>query len=268
MRLPVLLALARSCHPLPSLAVSVFALALGVAAGAGPARSLLLGAAVMAGQLSIGWLNDLVDAGIDADAGRPAKPVAAGEVTPRTVRVAIALALTACVALSLALGPVPGLLHLAAVASAWAYDLRLKGTAASPLPFALAFGLLPAIAATAAGSTPTRSLVVAAALLGAAAHFANTVPDAAADAVTGVRGLPQRIGPHRSQLVAAGGVVVACAVVLVDGGRSASLPLAAIAFLAASSAVAAWSPFSPAHLAFRLVLLSAGLAVAGVVAAG
>lgn len=262
------LALARACHPLPSLAVSVFAIALGVAAGARPAQSVLLGAAVLAGQLSIGWLNDLVDAGVDASAGRSTKPVAAGQVSPQAVRVAIGLALAACVALSLALGPVPGGLHLLAVASAWVYDLRLKGTVASPLPYAVSFGLLPAIAATAAGSTPTRSLVVAAALLGVAAHFANTVPDAAADAATGVRGLPQRIGPRRSQVVAAGGVVAACAVVLVDGGPAGPLPVLATAMLAAASAIAAWSPFSPSRLAFRLVLLAAALAVGGVVAAG
>lgn len=261
-------ALARASHPLPSLAVSVFALALGLAAGAGAARSALLGAAVLAGQLGIGWLNDLVDADLDAAAGRAAKPVAAGEVSRRTVRVATAVTVLVCAALSAALGAVPALLHLVAVASAWAYDLGLKRTPASPLPFALSFGLLPAIAATTAGVAPAGALVVAAALLGASAHFANTVPDAEADTVTGVRGLPQRIGPHRSQLVAAGGVVVACAVVLSGGGASGRPPLVATALLASSSGVAAWSPFAPRRLAFRLVLLSAGLAVAGVVAAG
>lgn len=261
-------ALARSCHPLPSLAVTAFAVALAVAAGAGPGRSALLGAAVLAGQLSIGWLNDLVDAAVDAQAGRGAKPVAAGDVPRGTVRAAVAVAALACAVLSAALGPVPAVLHLAAVASAWAYDLRLKRTWASPAPFALSFGLLPAIAATTVGAVPARSLVVAAALLGAAAHFANTVPDAVADAATGVRGLPQRIGPHRSQLVAAVGVVVAGVVVLTGGGASGPLAPVATALLVASSAVAVGSPFAPAHLAFRLVLVSAGLAVAGVVAAG
>lgn len=258
-------ALARACHPLPSLAVTVFAVALGVAAGAGW-RSVLLGAAVLTGQLSIGWLNDLVDADVDAEAGRTTKPVAAGEVGRTTVRSAVFAAAVACVGLSLALGVLPGLLHLLAVAGAWAYDLGLKRTAASPAPFALSFGLLPAIAATTAGATAPWSLLVAAGLLGAAAHFANTVPDAVADAVTGVRGLPQRIGPRRSQVVAAAGVVAACAVVLVVQGRE--LPLVGTALLAASSAVAAWSPFAPGHLSFRLVLGAAALAVAGVVAAG
>lgn len=258
-------ALARASHPLPSLAVTAFAVVLGVAAGAG-ARSALLGAAVLTGQLSIGWLNDLVDADIDAEAGRTAKPVAAGEVGRSVVRTAVAAAAAACVVLSLSLGVVPGLLHLLAVASAWSYDLVLKRTAASPVPFALSFGLLPAIAATTAGTTVAWSLVVAAGLLGAAAHFANTVPDAVADAATGVRGLPQRIGPRPSQVVAAAGVVVACAVVLVAQGRD--LPLVGTALLAAASAVAAWSPFAPPRLSFRLVLVSAALAVAGVVAAG
>lgn len=261
-------ALARSCHPLPSLAVTAFAVALAVAAGAGPERSALLGAAVLAGQLSIGWLNDLVDAAGDAQAGRAAKPVAAGDLSRGTVGAAVAVAAVACAVLSVALGLVPAVLHLVAVASAWAYDLRLKRTWASPVPYAISFGLLPGIAATTVGASPRRSLVVAAALLGTAAHFANTVPDAVADAMTGVRGLPQRIGPRRSQLVAAVGVVVACVVVLTGGGASGSLAPVATASLVASCAVAAWSPFAPARLAFRLVLVSAGLAVAGVVAAG
>ena len=45
--------------------------------------------------------------------------------------------------------------------------------------------------------------MAAGALLGAGAHFANTLPDLDDDARTGVRGLPHRLGRARSTAVAA-----------------------------------------------------------------
>ena len=59
------LALLRAAHGVPTLAVTVLALLLAVTADLGPARTALVTAAVLAGQLSIGWSNDLVDAGRD-----------------------------------------------------------------------------------------------------------------------------------------------------------------------------------------------------------
>ena len=47
-------------------------------------------------------------------------------------------------ALSLAAGRQAGAAHLTGVAAAWAYNLGVKRTAASWVPYALAFGLLPA----------------------------------------------------------------------------------------------------------------------------
>ncbi|MHA6618356.1 hypothetical protein [Pseudonocardia sp. DLS-67] len=41
---------------------------------------LLVAAAVLAGQVSIGWRGDALDAGRDAAAGRPDKPVDTGAV--------------------------------------------------------------------------------------------------------------------------------------------------------------------------------------------
>jgi 4-hydroxybenzoate polyprenyltransferase len=50
---------------------------------------------------------------------------------------------------------------------------------------------------------PPAWLVAAGALLGGGAHFANVLPDLADDAATGVRGLPHRLGPAGSSVVAA-----------------------------------------------------------------
>lgn len=217
-------ALVRAAHAGPTVAVTAFALAWGrFGAGLGAGTLLLLGAAVLTGQLAIGWCNDYLDADRDSLAGRRDKPVAAGEVPRRTVGTALVVALAACVVLSLSLGLLPGLVHLLAVAGGLAYDWRLKSTLASPLPYALSFGLLPAVATLAADPSrwPAPAVTVAAALLGLAAHLANTVPDAEDDARTGVAGLPQRIGPQASA-VGAGVLLAAAALVLlptaIDGG--------------------------------------------------
>lgn len=263
---PLLAGLVRASHLLPSVAVTAFGTLLGVAAGLPAARAALLAAALLTGQLSIGWANDAADAGRDAAAGRTAKPVVAGLVPVRTLWWAATGAAVACVPLSLALGTLPGVLHLVAVGSAWAYDLALKGTPASPLPYLLSFGLLPVVAATAASRPAPWVLAVSAGVLGAAAHFANTVPDAAADSRTGVRGLPQRLGPRVSGWVAGAGVVTACALLL--AGAPEGMPGGAVVLLGLAAGLGAAGAIGPGAAAFRVVLVAAALAVAGVVAAG
>src|SRR4051794_211623 len=131
--------LVAACHPGPALAVTALATALAVSVDARPARVAL---AFLTGQLSVGWSNDWVDAERDRAVARPDKPVVQG-LPVATVRAAALLAATACVPLSLALGWRAGLAHLVAVASAWAYNLGLKATLASFVPYALSFGLVP-----------------------------------------------------------------------------------------------------------------------------
>jgi 4-hydroxybenzoate polyprenyltransferase len=261
--------MARAAHFVPTVGVTAFGTALGAVAGLSAGRIVLLAAALLTGQLSIGWLNDLLDAGRDSEADRLEKPVAAGLVAPRVVRTGVVVAAALCVVLSLALGWLPGTLHVIAVASAWAYNLWLKYTPVSWVPFLVSFALLPAVAATAARQAPDPAVVVAAGVLGVAAHFANTVADARADALTGVRGMPQRLGPARSRVVAAGGVVVACAVLLLAPelrlGPALSLP--ATGLLACASVVGALSALVPARHAFDAVMGASALALAGVVAA-
>ncbi|MFP5345805.1 MAG: hypothetical protein ACLGIA_02070, partial [Actinomycetes bacterium] len=58
-------ALLRACHPLPTVAVTAFGTALGLAGGADARTAALLAGALVTGQATIGWLNDLVDAGLD-----------------------------------------------------------------------------------------------------------------------------------------------------------------------------------------------------------
>jgi 4-hydroxybenzoate polyprenyltransferase len=223
-------------------------------------------AAVATGQLAIGWANDAVDADRDAAAGRADKPVAAGRLRRGTVAGAAVAATAAAVPLSLAAGRAPGLLHLGGLSCGLAYDLGLKSTLASPVPYLAFFGALPAVAAGAAGRRPSLLLSAIGGVLGLAGHLANTVPDAAADAATGVRGLPQRLGPRASRVGAALLVVAGDAAVLAGGRRG--LPAGSRALLAASALAGLGGALAGGTGAFRAVLAAAGLAVGGVVASG
>jgi 4-hydroxybenzoate polyprenyltransferase len=198
-------ALARASHLEPALAVTVVAVLLAVAAGVEPGRTPLLGIAVLAGQASIGWCNDWLDADRDRAVGRRDKPVVQGAVTPGLLRTGTLVAVAVAVVLSLLLGVVPGLLLLVLVASGLAYDAGLKRTALSPLPYLTGFGALPAGVVAAAPGTPGAPwwLIAAGAALGGAAHVANVAPDVADDLATGVRGLPHRVGPVPSAVAGA-----------------------------------------------------------------
>ncbi len=217
-------ALIGSCHPAPCAAVTIFIGVLGAVAGNTAGRCLLLAAAVLAGQLSIGWSNDRIDARRDAYVGRTDKPVASENVPTRTVDIAIALALVATVTLSLLLGWRAGLLHLAAVGCGWAYNLGLKATVISWLPYALAFGALPAIATLALPEPRLAGwwAIAAGACLGVAAHIANVLPDLDADRETGVRGWPHRVGPRTSVLTAAALLIVSTTLITLAAPGSPS----------------------------------------------
>ncbi|MEU1433840.1 UbiA family prenyltransferase [Streptomyces sp. NPDC005775] len=206
--------LARSCHPGPVVAVTAIAGALGAGVGLDGPRCALLVAAVLSGQLSVGWCNDAFDARRDAAAGRRGKPVADGSVGRRTVWAAAFTAALLCVPLSLACGPLAGAAHLTAVAAAWAYNLRLKATVLSWLPYVIGFGTLPAVAAlTLPGSPgPTWWAVTAGALLGLAAHLGDVLPDIEDDLRHGVSGLPHRLGATATGLLLPVPLVAASAV--------------------------------------------------------
>ncbi len=196
----------KAAHPGPSLVVTVIGTTLAATAGQSFVGCILVAAALLTGQLSIGWCNDYVDRERDVATGRPDKPVAVGAVGVRTVGIACLAALGACVPLSFAVGPTFGVVHLVAVGGGWAYDLGMKRGLGSFLPYALSFGLLPSIA-TLSLDPPLWSPwwgTAAGACLGVAAHLANALPDLADDRATGVHGLPQRLGETASRGVAAG----------------------------------------------------------------
>jgi 4-hydroxybenzoate polyprenyltransferase len=253
------LGLAGACHPLPSLAVTTVAVLLAAGVGHGVGGVLLIGAAVLTGQLSIGWSNDWVDAARDRATGRTAKPAAAGRVPVRAVAVAAVLALVSTIVLSVLVGALAGAALLVGVAAGWAYNLGLKATVWSGAAYLLAFGALPLAPylALPGGHWPPWWVPVVGALLGFAAHFANVLPDLRADAATGVRGLPQRLGA-RTGVVVMALALAAASVVLGLGPATASAAFAVTAVTAgvvgavAAVTAALRAPDSPA--AFRVTV--------------
>jgi len=210
------LALLRCCHPVPSAAVTMLAAGLAVLADLPTGRVVLVALAVLAGQLTIGWGNDYLDAERDRASARTDKPAATGEVAPTTVGRAAAVAAVATVVLCLLLGRTAGIVALFSVACGWAYNAWLKSSVLSWLPFALAFGLLPAVAtlSTAPPRWPPAWAMAAAGLIGVAAHLANVLPDLRDDAATGVSGLAHRLGARATALAGALALMAASLVIL------------------------------------------------------
>jgi 4-hydroxybenzoate polyprenyltransferase len=151
---------------------------------------------MLAGQLSVGWSNDALDASRDRAAGRTDKPLVTGAISVRAVWTAAVVALVASLAMALAIGKVTALILAVIVGAAWAYNLGLKSSLASGLMYILGFGPIPAYAASTLPGhpLPTWYATAAAALVGLGGHFANVLPDLAADRVTGVNGLAQQVG--------------------------------------------------------------------------
>lgn len=216
--------LVRACHPGPTAVVTLTASTLSIAAGRG-GEAVWVGSAVLAGQLSVGWSNDFLDRERDREARRVTKPAATGNVSERLIASAALIALLSAVAFSFMSGWRAAIAHLAGVAAAWGYNFGLKGTSASPVPYAIAFGLLPAFVTLGLPGHPWPAwwVTVAGALLGAAAHFTNVLPDVHADIAAGIRGLPHRIGERRSRFAAAGLLAVASLLLIAAPGAPRSL---------------------------------------------
>lgn len=197
--------LLRAAHIGPALAVTFVVALLAAGADLTLTQGAVVTAAVFTGQLTIGWGNDLLDAGRDRQAGRRDKPLANGALEPGPVRRSLVVAALGSVVFSLLAGWRSGLTQLGlGVAFGHLYNLYFKATPLSWLPYAVAFGSLPAVVTLAGepGGWPPAWMVLTAAALGVAAHFLNTLPDFEADEATGIQGLPHRLGAGPSRVVA------------------------------------------------------------------
>ncbi|GAA1660842.1 UbiA family prenyltransferase [Microbacterium lacus] len=266
-------ALWRSTHPGPSVVVTTVAVVLGLATGLEPWRIVVLGLAILAGQLSVGISNDAIDAPRDIANARRDKPIARGDVSVRVAWAAASVCLVVGLALSLVLGWRMALAHLVALASAWAYNAGLKKTALSVVPFVVSFGLLPSLV-TLSAQPPALAAGwawVAGAALGVAIHLTNVLPDLEDDARTGVRGLPHRLGGRISAVLAASALAIGAVAVLIGPGAAPSAlaitVFAAIVLIAVTGLVLALAR-PPGRWVFRLVMLAALLLCVQLAATG
>ncbi len=227
--------LVRLVHPFPSILDGVVVAAVALIAGASPVDASRLGLAMTALQFGIGATNDIVDAPRDAG-HKPGKPIPAGLVSRPVARVVAVAAFAAGLILSTLSGPATVGLALVVVGIGLAYDVLLKGTAWSWLPFAVGIPILPVFGWLGATSTvpPIFALLVpVAGAAGAALAIANALADVERDQAAGTVSIARALGPGRAwavQAVLIGEVVAAAlASALLLAAPTGRLALIAIA---------------------------------------
>jgi 4-hydroxybenzoate polyprenyltransferase len=188
------------------------------------------------------------------------------------VRAASVVTALLAVALTLPLGWRATAVHVVFIASAWSYNVWLKRTPLSVLPFVASFGLLPALV-TLSGTPPLLAAgwaLGAGALLGVAAHFANVLPDLADDRATGIAGLPHRLGRRASGAVIAASLAAGSLLVVFGPGAPGALQWAGLVLTLGLAAVCAALAVTrpPTRLLFQLIMVAALLNVALLALAG
>jgi 4-hydroxybenzoate polyprenyltransferase len=205
----------------PQALAMVLLMTVGTAVCGGSWSSIaLVFLASAAGQATVGWTNDVHDAAADRAAGRSNKPTVRRELRPDDLCVPILVSATLAIPLSfVAAGWIGGAAHIAAVASALAYNFFLARTVWSWVPYAVSFALMPVFIAQASSLTvwPTVPVTLLSVLVGVTAHLLNAIPDIDIDRDTGWGGLAVSLGKRRSIFLAAvlaGGAAVCLGVVV------------------------------------------------------
>ena len=205
----------RAAHFGPTLIVTTTTFLLALSQYS-PIEALRVAIAIFAGQLVIGWSNDFIDAPLDIAAQRTKKPIVGKEIDPDQLKKSVLIALVAALLLSLfsPLGFTGTLIHFLGILSATLYNLKLKSTILSPLPFMVSFGALPWAIYLPTGNQPPLWLFIGFMLISVAFHFFNVLKDFQWDINQGVLGLPQRLG-RKSSLVISISLVISAILVLI-----------------------------------------------------
>jgi 4-hydroxybenzoate polyprenyltransferase len=185
-------------HLVPVIVVELATLGFAVIAWGGwPPASLLapmlLG--MLGGQLAIGATNELADLPFDV-VGKPGKPLPSGAVPVRGAQGMVIVGMAMMIGFGLPLGlPAFGLLALG-TGLGTAYDLWLKRTIWSWLPYLLALPLLPIWVFVALGHPEPRLLFLypLGAVAAAGVHLAQALPDVAIDRQAGLETPTSRLG--------------------------------------------------------------------------
>jgi 4-hydroxybenzoate polyprenyltransferase len=189
-------------HIVPVLVVELATVAFAVVAWGGfpPWRLLLpLVLAMLGGQLAIGALNELVDLPLDSVV-KPGKPLPSGAVTLAGARTMVAVGLVMMMVFGLLFGVQAFALLAVGTGLGLAYDLWLKRTSWSWLPYFLALPLLPIWVFTALGRAEGRLLFLypLGALAAVGVHLAQALPDTTLDRAAGLRTITSRLGLWRT----------------------------------------------------------------------
>ena len=215
MRLLKLRAYLKAAHFGPTMLITAISFLLGVRLWwEGPAYVIAF--TVFPGQLIIGWSNDLYDYEDDLKHNRQNKPLVAGVISRKYLTNWLRFMVPFSFVANL-LGPLGfkgGLVYMFGISMGVAYNFYFKFNIFSWLPYALAFAALPSCIAISKDINPPVWMWLGGALFGMAAHFINVIKDMEQDQVSGIKGLPQRLGTKISMLVAALLIVAGCTVVV------------------------------------------------------
>ena len=169
-----------------------------------PGSALIIALGFFSGQLIVGWSNDLIDYADDLSHQRMNKPLVAGLISRKFLQSWLAVMIPAALVINLfgPLGFVGGGLSIFAIVWALGYNFYFKFNIFSPLPYAVAFAILPSCMAFSQDKTPPTWMWLGGALFGMAAHFLNVLKDMDQDHASGIKGLPQRCGKTGSIIAA------------------------------------------------------------------
>jgi 4-hydroxybenzoate polyprenyltransferase len=171
---------------------------------------------VATGQLVVGWSNDLYDYKDDLAHNRTNKPLVSGLITKQYLQKWLRFMVPFSFIANL-LGPLGikgGLVYLLGVGCGVAYNFYFKFSALSPLPYAIAFAALPSSIAISKGITPPLWMLLGGSIFGMAAHFINVIKDMEQDNVSGIEGLPQRLGTKKSIIAAVALIILGMLAIL------------------------------------------------------
>lgn len=265
-------ALLRLTHPLPTLLNAIAAAALATVAGAPPNAAALVALTMLGVHTFIGATNDYVDR--HRDAGRPEKPLARGQLPPRAALLMAAAGLTTGLTAAAQVSSLTLVLAALGALVGFTYNVWLKRTALSWLPFAVGVSIIPAFAWSTVSSVlpaPIMTLSLVALPGGAALALQNSLADRVLDAERGMRSAAVRLGEARAlgALVVLHAVTFAALLLTAPSSTSPLLLSAAglllVAGTAGSAAPSRWTRqrgWEICAAALALAALSVALATA------
>ncbi len=195
------------CHPFPLVMIALLTYLFSISAAKGfppfPKITVII-AAICCSQISINSLNDFFDRELD-HRFKPNKPISSGRLSPKEVVVlAIVSFFTMCI-LAIKFGPISLLLGIIGTGAGFLYDVKLKRTILSWLPFMIAYPLLVFWTRMALGEFEWKLLwaypIIG--LLSIGIHITNTLPDLESDISFHLRGLVHILGKNKSVILGA-----------------------------------------------------------------